>query len=56
MVLTRRDLFLGKLRAQKPLTSERAATATEYALLVGVTGVVAVATWSKMKRRRKPSD
>ncbi|MEM9570071.1 MAG: hypothetical protein AAF996_01305 [Pseudomonadota bacterium] len=55
-MLTRRDLFLGKLRLRDKASSERGATAVEYGLLAGVFGIVAVSTWSKFKRRDEKSN
>ncbi|MEL6827564.1 MAG: hypothetical protein AAFN91_15055 [Pseudomonadota bacterium] len=55
-MLTRRDLFLGKRRDAKDLSSEDGAAVFEYAMIAGVLGVVTVATLAKWRRRSQKAD
>ncbi|MEM7329116.1 MAG: hypothetical protein AAF437_10270 [Pseudomonadota bacterium] len=51
-MLTPRDLLFGKQLRVEDLSSERAATTAEYAMIAGVLGVVAVAILARLRRRR----
>ena len=50
-MLTRRDLFFGKPSNSEDLSSERAATAAEYAMIAGVFGIVVVAILARLRGR-----
>ncbi|MEL7107731.1 MAG: hypothetical protein AAGJ68_07820 [Pseudomonadota bacterium] len=52
-VLTRRDLFLGRTPSKTFSESESGATVAEYAMIAGVFGLVGLAMFSRIKKRKK---